>query len=417
MIIMNNKRILFPIFALFVIFSDELFYSLVSLLGFSLEAGMKSNVAILIAGIAYLMILGDLFNGKFTSRNRVQFIVLFVILLLYGITSFIYPLSGLNTNYTAAILVYGSLCIPAAYVGMRLARGIYEEAIMKYLPYFLVFVSLTVGYAIFYQSSQGIMLGEQSEDVFNYQNASYYMSFCSAYSVFCMFFVPKNGVSLIGKVTNNFAMSIVLFISVVGCVLGGGRGAFVFLVFIMSYLVYRIILLASSRKNNLNYFIVLFSVAAVIIYISFRYNIFSSVGAQRVSENLTSDSIRVELWRMALQLFLNSPIIGHGLGSIWWEIGLYSHNMFLDFMAEIGILGTTVMLSAIITMLVRLVRGSKASSLDMFVLLIFLGHLIQNMFSCYWFSSFSLFLVFGYVYGRDKRSSTSSEIFPNNLSK
>lgn len=396
---MNNKRILFPLFALFVIFSDEIFYSLMSLLGITLESGMKSYVAVIIASIAYIMMLGDLINRKFIVRNRIQFFALIVILLLYGITSFIYPLSEMNANYTSAILVFGSLCIPAAYVGMRLARGGYEYSLLSYLPYFLVFISLSVGYAILYQSSQGLMLGNEEGDVFNYQNASYYMSFSCAFSVFYLFFVANKKKTLWDKIVN-MAIVIVIFISVVGCISGGGRGAFVFLVLILAYLVYRILLFAKSQSNSLNYFIILFFVAAVIIYISLRYNIFSSVGAQRVSENLTSDSIRTELWRMAFLLFTESPIIGHGLGSVWWEIGLYSHNMVLDFLVEMGIVGAAVMITVIISMLTRLFKGSKRSNLDMFMLLILLGILVQYTFSGYWFSSFNLFLVFGYVYGK-----------------
>ncbi len=52
------------------------------------------------------------------------------------------------------------------------------------------------------------------------------------------------------------------------------------------------------------------------------------------------DSGRIELALKAWNMFLTSPIVGHGLGATQtWDTGQYAHNMFLTLAAEQGILG------------------------------------------------------------------------------
>ena len=397
----RTKEVFFPLFALFVIFSDELFYSIMSILDIPIESGMKSRVAIFIAVFTYCMMLVDVFKGKYNARNWRQYAALLIVLLLYGITAFNYPRGGYAfNNYVSSFLVYGALSIPATYVGMRLARGGYEKAILRYLPYYLLFVSVVVSYAIVTSSMQGIILGRGDEDFFNYQNASYFISYCCAYCIFYVFFDPNKNKNLWGKLMY-IAITVLIFLCAVSCLIGGGRGAFVYLLLVSAFLVYRIVV-QSAKKNNVKYFLMLFGAAAVIIFLAAHFNIFDTVGAQRVAGNLTTDSIRTALHYKALSSFLQAPVIGHGLGSVWWEVGYYSHNLLFDFLVEMGIIGACIMTAIIIPMFTKLFRSSKGSQFDMFILLIFLGHMVQAAFSGYWISSFLLFLIFGYVYGKNR---------------
>lgn len=192
-------------------------------------------------------------------------------------------------------------------------------------------------------------------------------------------------------------MLALMFVCAVGCLMGGGRGAFVFLIAISAYLVFRV--MGRGGKNNTRYIFLLLIGVLFLIYIANRLDIFESAGFLRVSSNLTNDDHRASLWNRALQVFSESPIYGHGLGSIWWTVGFYSHNMLTDLLAETGIVGALVVVTVLVKIVITLVKRSYLSTLDMFMLIVMAGALVEDTFSGYWISSGKLFLMFGYVYG------------------
>jgi O-antigen ligase len=393
---MKLSKYVFPFFALFVIFADELFYGFFRVTGTSLESGLKSREAIVIAGIAYVMLLEDIFKGRISLKNRKQLLWLFIILVLYGITGFFYPHDSSYGNYIARLLVYGALCIPSAYVGIKVARGGYDERILTLLPFFLIAVSLIVGDAVINSSMQDRLLGQEYDDVLNYQNSSYYLSFCAAYCVFHVFFNKTKRRTVFNTIVY-IIIVMMIFLCAIGCILGGGRGAFVYLVVISAYLVYRII--QKRKKGKVGYLALLVVVALAMVYLTSHFQVFNSVGASRISESLTADDARIELWGKAMDSFKGSPIIGHGLGSVWWEVGFYSHNILADLLVETGIIGAFVIMLVIVKCAIKMIRFSRYNTLAMFILIVFSGVLVETAFSGYWLSSSKLFLAYGFAFG------------------
>lgn len=402
---MKISKYFFPFFVLFVIFADELFYGFFRVTGASLESGLKSREAIVIAVITYVMLFVDFLKGRVSSKNWRQLLWLFVILVLYVLTGFFYPHDSNYSNYMARLLYYGALCIPSAYVGMKVARGGFDEQILTLLPYFLIVVSLIVGDAVINSSLQGRMLGREDNDVFNYQNSSYYLSFCAAYCVFYVFFNQTKNRSLWSSLVY-IVIIMMIILCAIGCILGGGRGAFVYLVIISAYLVYRII--GNKKKGKVGYLVMLVGVAIALVYFASRFQVFESIGASRVTESLTADEGRMGLWEKAMDSFKESPIIGHGLGSVWWEVGFYSHNILADLLVETGIIGTIIIMSVLIKCVVKIIRLSKSNTMAMFLLIVFSGILVETAFSGYWLSASKMFLVYGFVYGYSSVSSRSS---------
>ena len=402
---MKISKYFFPFFVLFVIFADELFYGFFRVTGVSLESGLKSREAIVIAVITYVMLFVDFLKGRVSSKNWRQLFWLFVILVLYVLTGFFYPHDSNYSNYMAHLLVYGSLSVPSAYVGMKVARGGFDEQILALLPYFLIVVSLIVGDAVINSSLQDRLLGRENNDVFNYQNSSYYLSFCAAYCVFYVFFNQTKNRSLWSFLVY-MVIIMMIVLCAIGCILGGGRGAFVYLVIISAYLVYRII--GNKKKGKVGYLVMLVGVAIALVYFASRFQVFESVGASRVAESLTTDEGRMGLWEKAMDSFKESPIIGHGLGSVWWEVGFYSHNILADLLVETGIIGTIIIMSVLIKCVVKIIRLSKSNTMAMFLLIVFSGILVETAFSGYWLSAIKMFLVYGFVYGYSSVSSRSS---------
>lgn len=400
----RTSKFLFALFALIVIFSDEIFFSFISFMGLEVKSGMKAREAVLIAGVAYLLLVGDIFNRRMSNRNYSQLIVLFVILALYYFTGLSFRTS--NGNYNTHLLSYGAMCIPAAYVGMRLARSAENMEIVKLLPFFVVIVAFFISRAAIYTSMRGAILGQDENDVLNYQNASYYLAFSYSYCFYYLFFGSEQ---TNGK-TNRFMktiMIILLLVCAIGCLVGGGRGAFVYMVAISVYLIYRI--LKRSGKGHFSYTILLVAGAGVLAFLLTRFDVMESAGFDRVSSLITTDDVREELWKKAMIVFYESPIIGHGLGSIWWTTGFFSHNVIIDLLAETGVVGTVIWLIVAVNATVRLIKTSHVRSLDMFILIILISALVNAMFSGYWTSSPKLFLVFGYVYGLNKQKRLLNE--------
>lgn len=390
---------LFPLFALFVIFSDELFFSFVSVIGAELESGMKSREAIVIAAISFTLIFIDVLKNRFSVRNYKQFVALFFILVLYFITGRLYPHTDIYDRYWAAFLTYGALCIPSCYIGIRLAKGNYNKQIMDLLPYVVVIVSVVVGSAVVLKSMTGLLLSKE-EDAFNYQTSSYYMASCFSYCMLFIFFKDKKKHAFYDTIIS-IILFVALFICAIGTVLGGGRGAFVYLVLIAVYLIYRIMKSKGSGMKLKNVFLLLISSAAL-VFLATRFNILESSGATRLIERLgtiNEGEARFDSWNDAMKVFSDSPFWGQGIGSIWWTVGFYSHNMLADLLAEMGLVGATIILYVLANILIRQIKLSYNNKFDMFMLLVLLGTLVHDAFSGYWISSPKLFLLFGYIYG------------------
>ena len=68
----RSKEIFFPMFALFVIFCDELFTIFFIVTGIELQRGQRVREAVAIALVSYILMAIDLVKGRFTQRNFLQ---------------------------------------------------------------------------------------------------------------------------------------------------------------------------------------------------------------------------------------------------------------------------------------------------------------------------------------------------------
>lgn len=400
---MSLKKYLFPLFVLFVVFSDELYACVMSLTGMGLGSGMKSREMIAIAGITYFMLVIDLLNHRVTNRNWIQLGGLFLILVLYVFTGFfIYGNSLGNFNrYTAYLLLYGASCVPSAYVGMKLAHGQYGKELIRILPFFVLFVSIITMSLVRSSSMAGVMLGREEDDAFTYQSASYYLAFCFTYCFFYVFYRKEKEEKRVVESIKTAIMIILFFVCAIGCLMGGGRGAFVYIIAVTFYLIFRVV--GRYGRTNMLTMLSLAIAAFLMSYLAYRLQIFQSTGFSRVIEELTTDEYRTTYWKQALGAFYDSPAFGNGIGSIWWTLGFYSHSIVTDLLSETGLIGTSVLFYVLAVILLTLIRRSHISDLDMFLLLFFLGHFIQSFFSGYWFANHALFLSFGYVFSMPKQ--------------
>lgn len=387
-----NNYWFFCLFFLFVFF-DELFFFILILTGSSAEDGMKTLEVVPIAGATYLMMAYDFLKGRVNGRVLNVLLFLLAIVSLYMLTQLFHDET--NSKYRSSLLLILAESIPAAYVGTRLARSspIAMLKIDRLLPFFVIPISIALGIVGIRYASESMLISED-ESGLGYQSASYFMSYSYAYCAYYVFFSPLRNTKI-----HRFFRVIMLpdmFFCALMCLVSGGRGAFAFIILVSIYILFT---LRKSMKGHIGYYIlIIISVSVAFLLLAFYFDIWNSAGWNRVSEHLTYDTERERLYRLAFQAFEESPIVGQGMGSIWYTVGFYSHNIVMDLLAETGIIGTTIFLSLLLKTslgLYRLIRYQKTAIL---LFVIFLGALLKNSFSGYYLGAFKLFMMCSFVY-------------------
>lgn len=384
-----------PFMALFTIFIGEMEYSIQILSGSVEDSKAKYIIAIILAIIGYSLIIYDLINGKIQKRDKKILFLLFFLLILYISTSLFY---GSKNRYISYLLVFVSESIPAAYIGIRLSKSLNVEKINELLPFFIIPTTLLIGtVGVRYAMMQELVSG--AEDGLGYQSLSYLMAFSYSYSCYYIFFIKgkKGLVWIIGRST----MTLLMLFSALICLTAGGRGGFVYIVVISLFMFYYY--LKSSKKSRIKAFVVVTILIILVFYLVERFNVMESVGMMRVMNKLTEDNERMMLYQKAYNAFLESPILGNGVGSIWFTVGFYSHNMFLDILAEMGVVGCLFFLYIIMNTIWRLIISSKVSTIYILLFIVFSGAFVHNMFSGYWVSAIKLFFVCAFVFSLPKR--------------
>lgn len=389
----NSNNILFYILFFLFVFFDEFFFFILILTGTSAGEGMKTLEVAPIAGATYLMMAYDFFKGRIKGRVLNVLLFLFAIVSLYLFTPLFH--NGANPKYSSSLLLILAESIPASYVGTRLVRSssIAMLKIDRLLPFFVIPISITLGIVCVGYAREAMLITED-ESGLGYQSMSYFMSYCYAYCAYYVFFSPLKN-TRIHRFFRIIMLPDMLFCALM-CLVSGGRGAFVFIIMISIYILFT---LRKSMKGHIGYFfLIITGVSVAFLSAAFYFEIWNSAGMNRVVEHLTDDTERERLYRLALQAFEESPIVGQGMGSIWYTVGYYSHNIVMDLLAETGIIGTTIFLSLLIKTFLGLYRLMRYQKTAILLSVIFLGALLKNAFSGYYLGAFKLFMMCSYIY-------------------
>lgn len=390
---------------LFCIFFDEIFNCSLIITGTVVDTGIKQYEAIVFAGGVYCLMLFDIIRKRFLGIDFRIFILMSIVLLFYYMTQFHY--SPLIQGYTSYLLVFGSECIPAAYLGSKVLEIRKHGEIDYYLVFFVVPIVFIIGTIGLYYASMNTLVNNDDSGL-NYQTMSYFMAFCYSYCCYLLFFSDafRKNAKLIIKIV----IIVTSLFCIVICAISGGRGALYFMVLFTLFL---LVIGVRIKKITPRKAIIILCVIVVLSSVTLTYfDFWNSAGLERVLSRFTEHEARSELYSYAYNSFLDSPIIGNGLGSVWWTVGFYSHNIFMDLLAEAGLLGLIVFVIITGKALCIIYKSSIKSTLTLsyLVLFTFLGILFHDLFSGYWVGSMHLFLAYGYAFSlafRQKRLSNS----------
>ena len=112
---------------------------------------------------------------------------------------------------------------------------------------------------------------------------------------------------------------------------------------------------------------------------------------------MRQDTGRSSLADQSISFFEESPFLGHGAGSIFYELGTYSHNLVLDISAEFGLFGLMcgiALLVLYIFCLTHLIKRDKRNEIWVYFTI---SSCMFLSFSSYWLVSGMLLFPIAYV--------------------
>lgn len=385
------KKWFFPLFFLISLFSEELFYGFLSVRDMQIESGMLQKLYIPIAIISYFILIRDFCHNKFKDRIIRFCLFLVLIIIMMYITSLIYETE--NSNHISSILYFGSICVACSVVGMHLATNLCFAKIDKLLPLFLFPIGLIVGSFGLITAAKG-MIARGDESALDYQILSYYMAEVFIYSGYYLFFSSQ--ISTRTHRLLKYPLYALMLFSAMVSVASGGRGGFVFLIVAAIFMLYLLYKRGNMSKKKV--VMVLFFSVSTFVIMSIFFNLGDTEGLSRITNTLTEDEVRSELYKTAVKSFEDSMIIGHGLGSVWWEVGYYSHNMLLDILVEGGIIGALIVFFSLYNTAMIFYKDSRYYSGLIFLLFVMSEVMVHTLFSGYWLNSHRLWLLLGFAF-------------------
>ena len=377
-------------FILVVAFSYSIYFVIATFLGIPQEGVVfrlySGILAVVVAFVFFLSI------HRIPRRIYIGGLLLCaIIILLYFSTRCFYD--EVNNRYTSYFLSMGVRFIPAVLTGMYMLS---HDDIMKKVEYallpFILLYTITLA-SVAFTANIGVNIAQTfNTDFLNYQSISYYSIFAFGFNMY-----------LIVQCSNSYTryrryiLIALAILQVIITIMAGGRGAFVLgCVFTLYFALKHI-----TFSKLISYILIGLAVLLTINAILSDNEIFE-MGFERIfnffgnTEAIGTDNRWIR-WNLAWNAFTKSPVFGHGLGSVFYEVGSYSHNIFTDMLCEGGV----VLFLIFIFVLMKFIRASQILITEDYrneiIVIVFLCSFVMNSFSGYYLSDTGIWLSLTYV--------------------
>lgn len=377
-------------FILVVAFSYSIYFVIATFLGIPQEGVVfrlySGILAVVVAFVFFLSI------HRIPRRIYIGGLLLCaIIILLYFSTRCFYD--EVNNRYTSYFLSIGVRFIPAVLTGMYMLS---HDDIMKKVEYallpFILLYTITLA-SVAFTANIGVNIAQTfNTDFLNYQSISYYSIFAFGFNMY-----------LIVQCSNSYTryrryiLIALAILQVIITIMAGGRGAFVLgCVFTLYFALKHI-----TFSKLISYILIGLAVLLTINAILSDNEIFK-MGFERIfnffgnTEAIGTDNRWIR-WNLAWNAFTKSPVFGHGLGSVFYEVGFYSHNIFTDMLCEGGV----VLFLIFIFVLMKFIRASQILITEDYrneiIVIVFLCSFVMNSFSGYYLSDTGIWLSLTYV--------------------
>lgn len=377
------KEKLFQIFFCLYIFWDVCLSTFLGIRGLELDGTIMRIVLVGIAIASWLFYFS--YSPKYRSETKMVVLLVLFGFLFYS-TQYIHDYCINHKGYIGQLLRWGADCVSGCLIGMMLTKTKNYSIIHKILPLeclaltpFMAVATVTLG------ATQGQM---KLDGGMNYQTVAYSMAVLFCFSLFYTFIYNSPNQ---GRLRKNIMM-IAMLIQAACCAMSGGRGGLVLLVFYVCYMSFYMV---KNRIISKKKFVVAgFASVIAFLLVANYLGVFQSSGFER-SSNSINDVDRFEIWKEYLKYVEYNPIFGYGLGGDYFTVGFYSHNMMVDFLLELGIFGSIVMIYAFYKTYQKIYRFTMQDPIFIVVMILFVYGMVMNMFSGYWISMNTNWLCFG----------------------
>lgn len=379
---------LFPYWFLLYLFIEPLFLVMCYFLDIERDGTLYK---IYVGSIAFLNVVMFYFCNK---NKRIDYVLLFLSLIIFALayygTSLYY--GEPNKYYTGHFLRWGASCVPSVLMGITFVYYEDKSKICKLIPIYVILLIPFIAHASLKGAREFGQFTDEDSGL-NYQLISYYSALL--FSVSCYYlFVFKDRV--IYKIVE-IVMYVMTGVSLLICVISGGRGGFVLLCVYLLYYIYMIYREQYLSRSKLIFYILV----SLVLFLSIAnyFDFWNFAGYKRVVNPLDQQTGRLDDWQEVLVYFYKSPVFGNGLGSDFYTWGFYSHNIFVDFLAETGVLGFCLLCGLFIWTEGKIYKQTLEDQFYIFPMLFAIYGLIMNLFSGYWISAWNNWFAFGIAYG------------------
>lgn len=354
--------------------------------------------------VLLLAILTLIFDAWYVLKNPytinkstlLTFALIVLVIMLYRLTSLVYGVY--NSMYESEFLVLVAQTIPSI---LTISLVYQDKKIIHKLKKESLFVGIIFSLVSFYvalnptgTTSGGLVTFEEAN--LNYQNISYIAAFSSGLLEYSLLNFGKK------KISKMICLAMI-FANLFTILKAGGRGAFICYIAFSLISVYVWFI---RNKRSLKYFAIfslLIGMGVLILFLNFQkinLNSIEDANLKRIVGIFTGDQdvARNTLALNALDSFSKSWLFGNGFGSVFYEVGFYSHNVILDFAVETGLIGVLILVVFIfknVKTVIYMIKKDGSDSLWLFlftcgfVMALFSGYtLISNIF---WVPLFFLF--------------------------
>ena len=280
---------------------------------------------------------------------------------------------------------------------------------MKLAPVLAFLFTLLAFVSTFFHTSETSGGFIDNEYGLNYQTISYVSAYGAAFSGY--FLVCREDVRLFATSYTKLLSLIMMFFMYLNFVIilfAGGRGGFIaFGVQVLLFFIVRFKYMTTNQKVFTAFGAIVLLFLIVPITISFvEHSTFEGSGFGRILDFIykNEQSGRENIRALAINSFLEKPILGHGIGSVFYEIGHYSHNSLLDVMVETGMIGLFVYVAILYMAFARMVRCVRHNRKEYLWLILFLGSLSMSLSSGYYLAQLPLWWSIAFIFTRQHQS-------------
>ena len=356
------------------------------------------QMAILIAIASAIVLVPKVFKQKGVSLGTIMTCFLcLMIVVLYYLTSGLY--GRLSNIYNSFMLVLCGQMVPIVLCSTFVAQSKEIQLKIKRLsPIVACLFSIIAFLAAFSPTSAtsgGYMMNDNG---LSYQNTSYMAAYAAA---FCLYYILCYNEIEWNKYINNriclILMIALVFINFLTILIAGGRGGFALFITQISFAVY--IYIKRRGRNSLQqvmkYLLLTILITGIVLLIVnyVENSTIKTNGYERILATIKKgDSNGRNILRdKAIECFQNKPILGHGFGSVFYEMGIYSHNCITDALLEIGVVGCGIYIFFLIYACKEGFKMLKNDFTDYIWLVIFLDGFVMSLFSGYYITQIPTF--------------------------